>query len=306
MSHISNAACITQIPNRKNEINVSPYGRVVLSAVSRIAYCIIVHQNPQQVSRLIHRIYSAEDRYYIHVFPSKGSPSFDSWRQIGEEYEGNVAVVQSKDRAPRSRFGLVQARLDGMAHFRESPYDYFITLSGQCYPLKVSQKIKEELGVGNRAFMEYFKLPYEGWWKGGLNRIHNRWFWIGNSVFRVPRLMKRLPQNLQPYGGSAWFCLPRKVVDLVLQFVSEEPRIVSFYRHSHIPVEMFFQTIVMNSPLKDYVVNEDKWYIDWSRERDGHPPILTVADIPTLMASGKLFARKFDLTVDTAVLDFID
>jgi hypothetical protein len=24
------------------------------------------------------------------------------------------------------------------------------------------------------------------------------------------------------------------------------------------------------------------------------------------MASGKLFARKFDLTVDTAVLDFID
>jgi hypothetical protein len=122
----------------------------------------------------------------------------------------------------------------------------------------------------------------------------------------VPRLTKKLPYNMQPYGGSAWFCLPKRHIDYVLDFVSRNPKILSFYKRSLASDEMFFQTIIMNSPLKDEVVNENEWYIDWSRARDGHPPVLTKADLPLLLASGKLFARKFDITVDSEVLDLID
>lgn len=202
------------------------------------------------------------------------------------------------------------ANLDAMRVFSEFQYDYFVNLSGQCYPLMPITQIKEHLGSRSVAHIEHFRLPvaYPLDWgpRGGLHRINYRWFRFLGRDIRVPRLSKNLPYNMHPYGGPAWFCLPKRHADYVLDFVSRHPKIVGFYKRSHIADEMFFQTIIMNSPLKDEVMNKDEWYIDWSRSRNGHPPILTKADLPSLLASGKLFARKFDVTVDSEVLDLID
>jgi hypothetical protein len=193
-----------------------------------------------------------------------------------------------------------------MDYHRKLDYDYFVNLTGQCYPIKPIKEIKEYLGGGSVAHIEHFSLPSSVWARGGLERINYRWFRFRGRNIRVPRLTKNLPYHMQPYGGSAWFCLPKRHVDYVLDFVSQNPKIVGFYKRSHIPEEMFFQTIIMNSPLRDEVVNKDEWYIGWSREKSGHPPVLTKADLPLLLASGKLFARKFDVTVDSEVLDLID
>ena len=50
--------------------------------------------------------------------------------------------------------------------------------------------------------------------------------------------------------------------------------------------------------------NDDLRYLDWSREPA--PAVLTRDDLPALLGSGKLFARKFDPTVDSEVLDALD
>ena len=232
----------------------------------------------------------------------------EGWDRISREnHAGNVLHI-SKYRSPRSRFGLVEVPLEGMKLCSNIDYDYFVNLSGQCYPLKPIAQIKEYLGSSGVAHMEHFSLPSSDHWgpRGGLDRVNYRWFKFRGRYIRVPRLTKRLPYNMHPYGGSPLFCLPRRHIDYVLDFVSRNPKIVGFYKRSHIPNEMFFQTIIMNSPLKNEVVNKDEWYIDWSRAREGHPPILTKADLPLLLASEKLFARKFDVTVDSEVLDLID
>ena len=274
----------------------------------RIAYCLLVHKNPDQVSRLIEKIYSPSDYFYINVFRTNETGALACWQNIASKHGENL-VVASKYGSSRGTIRLPIANLDAMRSFNEFQYDYFVNLSGQCYPLKPIMQIKEYLERKSVAHIEHFSLPSTkvDWGpRGGLDRINYRWFRFRGRDIRVPRLTKNLPYNMHPYGGSQWFCLPRRHVDYVLDFVSRNPKILGFYKRSLIAEEMVFQTIIMNSPLKNEVVNKDEWYIDWSRARDGHPPILTKTDLPLLLASGKLFARKFDVTVDSEVLDLID
>jgi hypothetical protein len=60
----------------------------------------------------------------------------------------------------------------------------------------------------------------------------------------------------------------------------------------------------MSSELAPTVVNDNLRYIDWSR--GARPAVLGMADLEALRRSPKLFARKFDVTVDRQVLDAID
>jgi hypothetical protein len=88
----------------------------------------------------------------------------------------------------------------------------------------------------------------------------------------------------------------------VRDFVERNPRFMRFFRHAGIPDESFFQTILLNSPLAGSVVDDDLHYADWSEGRS-HPRTLGLADLDRVLASGELFARKFD---DQRVLDAID
>jgi hypothetical protein len=68
---------------------------------------------------------------------------------------------------------------------------------------------------------------------------------------------------------------------------------------------MFFQTILLNSPLQHTIVNDCCWYISWLPAA-ANPRVLASADLETLSATPKLFARKFDATHDAEILDRLD
>lgn len=207
-------------------------------------------------------------------------------------------------------FKLVEATLDAMRHFREEDYDYFINLSGQCYPLRPIGDIKQRLiAARGRAFMEYEPFPRPRWADegGGYRRTDRYWIkpFRTMGAWSLPRLAG-IPMGMEPYGGSQWFCLPKRHVEYVLDLLDEHPEIVRFYRRSFIPDEMFFQTILMNSELRDEVVNDSKRFTDWSKRCVPTPAILLAEDVPRLERSGQFFARKFDTTMDSRVLDLLD
>jgi hypothetical protein len=107
-----------------------------------------------------------------------------------------------------------------------------------------------------------------------------------------------------PYGGGAYWCLARPAVEYVYEFLQRNPEYVGFFRHVLVPDEVFFQTILLNSPLRDTIVNDHLRFIDWSE--DPGPTILRTEHLPALLGSGKLLARKFDATVDERILDVLD
>ncbi|HXB43371.1 MAG TPA: hypothetical protein VNV85_04910, partial [Puia sp.] len=71
------------------------------------------------------------------------------------------------------------------------------------------------------------------------------------------------------------------------------------------PDEFLISTILMNSHLRDTVINTASRYIDWS-SGGARPGILTTSDFYSLKKSPLLFARKFDLKTDSDIIDLID
>jgi hypothetical protein len=119
----------------------------------------------------------------------------------------------------------------------------------------------------------------------------------------MPFSVKRsLPEGLEPFHGSAHWCLSRRCLEYVIAY---DPRAIKFFRWSSSPDEALFQTILMSSPLATTVVNDDLRYVDWS-EGGPSPRVLTSYDLDRLLASHCLFARKFDPRVDPDIIDSLD
>ena len=85
------------------------------------------------------------------------------------------------------------------------------------------------------------------------------------------------------------------------------------------PEENYYQTLLMNSSFKgeidvnspEMVAQNCKTYAHFlpeGRPFTGHPYILTVEDTECLIeyAKSRFFARKFDETVDSDILNWID
>jgi hypothetical protein len=223
---------------------------------------------------------------------------------------------------------VVSATLDAMQKFANSSYDYFVNLSGQCYPLKSNTTIKQFFRGKENAFIEIVKLPAPLWGQmGGLDRTAFTYYKHPIRVFRnqilpsifgcglsesrrllrLPRLKKSLPYNLELYAGSAYFCIAKKHVKYILEYVKNKPKIIKFFRRSFAPDETFFQTILVNSELRKTIVNDNFRYIVWGgKGRHCAPIVFTIKDAEKLMSTPALYARKFDIERDKAILDLID
>jgi hypothetical protein len=88
--------------------------------------------------------------------------------------------------------------------------------------------------------------------------------------------------------------------------MNQNRRFVNFFKYVFIPDEIFFQTIILNSPFKENVIDNDLRCIDWSGRGGFRPTIWCKDDLEELSKSAALFARKFDTNVDPDILDLID
>ncbi|HXH18343.1 MAG TPA: beta-1,6-N-acetylglucosaminyltransferase [Chitinophagales bacterium] len=118
---------------------------------------------------------------------------------------------------------------------------------------------------------------------------------------------RKMPQGFLPYAGSQWFSITKDCVEYVLKVHHENPRLKKFFSHTLLSDESFFTTILVHSPYKDRIAQNNFRYIRWTTEgARTHPVVLKKEDLPVLKSSGKLFARKFDMYQDAEILDLID
>jgi len=277
-----------------------------------IAYIVSAYKNPDQVVRLIRRLDGEHAQFLVHVDKKTSDDEYGRIRRPLSELP-NVRFLERHD-CYWGGFGHVRATLKGIEGALDSgsDFDYAVLLTGQDYPLATSARIGKFLqSSGGRSFMAYFALPTDEWEGGGRDRIE-RWYVRLRSRRYViaprPRIgvRRRFPLGLQPFGGSAYWCLSRRSVEYVNRFVRRNPSFVRFFRHVDVPDELFFQTILMNSPLAETVVNDDLRYVEWREWNDSRPAALGKPDFAKMMSSGKLFARKFDVEEDAEILDLID
>lgn len=273
----------------------------------RVAYVVSAYKLPELFGRLLRRLDTENATFVVHVDRKTDD-------RVYSQMVAGAGAVRDVHFLPRHAchwgdFGHVRATLKGIRHLlsHEVSFDYAVLLTGQDYPLRPPEAIESFLAEAvGRSFMRNWPLPYPNWdGRGGLDRFES-WHFIRyrrGLHLRVP-LRRRLPGSLRPYGGTPYWCLSRAVIESVDRFVQSNPSFVRFFEHVFVPDELFFQTIVMNSALREGVVDDDLRYTDW--ERMPAPAILGASDFPKLIESGALFARKFDPAVDARILDLLD
>jgi Core-2/I-Branching enzyme len=279
----------------------------------RLAYIVSAYKLPDQLVRLVRKLDAPSAQFLIHVDANTDDPTFQ--RMVAPlSTLPNVRFLE-RHSCPYGGFGHVRATLKGIAELfqRRAEFDYAILLTGQDYPIKSNGAIAEFFRAhGGSSFMSYFPLPTTEWDRGGMDRIEAWHIRTLSRRVRFPRtpstrFRRRFPAALRPFGGSSYWCLSRRCIEYVRAFVDRERSYVRFFKFVDVPDELFFQTIIMNSPLAEEVVNDDLRYMEWRNPAvAGGPTVLGKDDFDKLRRSPKLFARKFDLTYDDEILDLLD
>ena len=272
-----------------------------------VAYLILAHRSPAQVLRLVNVIRAQSDSpVIVHVDrKSRGEFQPAALRMAGLD---RVRLV-SELRVYWSDYSIVDALLHGLRVLLEAFPDvtHVKHLSGQDYPIRSLGNFEQRMRSHPCAsIMDYERLPFSGWGEaGGLERIRYQHLRpglaFGNRPLRLP-IRKRLPPGIDFFGGSAFWCLSRSHAAFVLGHTRELQR---FFRGTAFADEHFFHTALLNSPMRDEIVDEELTYTKWASGPTS-PQVLTTDDHADLTRSGRFFARKFDVERDSLILDRLD
>lgn len=279
----------------------------------KIAYIILAHKYPEQLARLVSRLKTENTSFFIHI---DGKTDQETYLQMVNQLQGIPSVYFVKRyKCFWGDFKIIQATLEGIKSLIESKveFDYAILLSGQDYLIKPNSYINNFLEQRQgQEFIEFCSLhsPENKWYKqGGYYQSLKRVEWW-HLRFRSKHLCiqqkRHFPQGIEPYGGSQWWCLSRNCLSYINDLVAKKTGLVNYFKYTFIPDELFFQTIVLNSPFKDNAINDDLRYLDWDNPNPNVPATLLKDDFAKLKASSKLFARKFDMKRDQEILNVID
>jgi hypothetical protein len=189
------------------------------------------------------------------------------------------------------------------------PFDRYVLISGQDYPIASNAAIAEFFSRNRRT--EYVEALFQdltdeaapGWTP--YYRFRRYHVWLGNQRRALPLLRKGLPP-LPIYHGSTWWALTHEAVSYLLNQYRANYAFNRYFHHSFLVEEAYIQTLMRASAFVDHIANRDVTYAKWTPTSGPHPKILRSDDIGGLLASGKLFARKVDATVDEGLLDQLD
>ena len=282
----------------------------------KIAVAMLCHKNTDQINALLRAMEHDDISFYIHI--DKKS-SLDRKKLVGK----NVHVL-NKDSSVNIQwggFGMIDATLKLIKEISESgqDYDYVWLMSGQDFPLHTAKEIVEfftqhngedfiEILQNDDAFNRgYFKrndLYYPSWMVS--DKIYVKiikWlFWLLTGGRKATILFKRKTEIEHFYYGSQWWALSRQSIEPIIEFLSDNPWYLEYFRNSLVPDESFFQTLYGilydASRAKPAVC-----FVSWKKNRN-NPEILTSNDIKKIaeIKNSYLIARKFDFCVDSSVV----
>lgn len=274
----------------------------------KLAHLILAHNHPQQLERLVKRLSHPDADVYIHLDRKAEMSSYEDIRNVP-----NTFFIQKRVNMTWGEYSTVQGTLNGLEQIlgTGTAYSHINLLSGNDYPLKSASGIQDFLFAhAGKTFM-WYNLIY-GDWIHGQARMNS--YYLGDYGFpgryHLGYLMnkilpkRKLPGNLTAYGRSQWLTITPAAAAYVIDYIRTHPALERFFRMTWAVDEVFFQTILCNSPLQDTLVNDNLRHIVLN---PGYRPItFTIADAAALSSSDKFYARKFDSKEDSAILDYLD
>lgn len=290
----------------------------MISEVST-AYILQIHKNPQQVNLFMKQLLTDADAdIYVHI-------DHKNRQQVQAEImeDPRVIILQQSINCEWGDISQVDTTILLLKEVlaAQKKYDYVCLRSGQ--DLLIRPGFKTFLGQNNgKLFMTIRQSGRNNlasmkiYWP----KIMRRRYTTAHPLRIYRRLLQSLyrrgltlfpnrnywPKEYTFYNGSQWFSLPYEVVSYIIQFIEEQKWYHAYFEHTLCPDEWYFQTLIMNSPYKNEVINNNLLFLKWgeSFSEANSPQNLTCKDISALESSEHYFARKFEESVDSDVITY--
>lgn len=286
------------------------------------AYLILAHKNFGQLRKLIELLDDPRNDIYVHVDANARDFNPREWHQATRHSQ----LVFLPDRL-KVNWGGVSIMRSELALLRraltDGPHDYYHLLSGMDLPLKSQDEIhaffdrnqgKEFINLWEFKKSTLSRFRYYTIFPEGEGRFRTR---IVNHIFKGLQMAVgyRINRDIDFRFGSQWFSITEPLARYV---ADHEEWLEKVFRNTSTCDEIFLPTLVANSPFAGQLfepvpVSNQKEvnlsnmrFIDWSRgESIRHPWVFRAGDMALLESVPHLWARKFDETVDSEIIDKI-
>lgn len=276
------------------------------------AYMILAHKNPDQLQKLLGTLDRPENDIYLHIDRKAGFDygQFSVKQATLESINPRIRVTWGGESIVRVEMALLEAAV-------KRPHSYYHLLSGLDLPLKSNEHISKFFSDNaGKEFLDLWKMPdhtrkrveYFTPFPEGFHFFLTNWL---NHAFKAIFPI-RINKDVEFYQGSQWFSITEDFARFV---VDHKDWVRKTFRHTGMCDEIFLPTLLMMSPFKDNVYLSELAeghaitmanlrYIAWGGSGSiRHPRTFTINDYDTLTKVPHLWARKFDETIDSEIID---
>ncbi|MDO5419626.1 MAG: beta-1,6-N-acetylglucosaminyltransferase [Bacteroides sp.] len=286
----------------------------------RHALLILWHKDMPQLTRML-RLFDEDFDCYIHI--DRRSVV------VPKEMEALKAVrpglyFYSKYKIRWGGFYIVKAELFLLEKIINSgkKYDYIHFFSGQDYPIKklshIKKFFKEHKG---QEFIEYMRLPSDKWEQGTFRRFY--YYYMNDWIdYRTPcgskfldkfvhwqcklGLKRNIPKQFDYlYGGSNWMSITNECAAYIVRTQKKNKSFYNRLKYTFAPDEVYFHTVILNSPFAAQVKNNNLRCIIWG-EGASSPCTLTEKNWWDIATSDRLFTRKMSNQPSATLMEWID
>ncbi len=271
--------------------------------MAQIAYILLCHKDPDAVIQQATQLTAVGDYISIHFDASAAKADFDRI-QHALKNNPNIAFARKRIKCGWGEWSLVQATLYALetaeAQFPHATHFYMV--SGDCMAVKTAEYAHQFLDRNACDFIESFDFFDSNWIKTGMKedrliyrhflneRKHKSLFYTNVYLQRKLGLKRKIPADIQVQIGSQWWCLRRRTVEKLLEFIKARKDVVRFFRTTWIPDETFFQTLVRHLISEQEIQSRTLTFLMFS---DYGMPITFYNDhYDLLLGQDFLFARK--------------
>ena len=224
----------------------------------RLAYLLVVHETPQQITRLIESLEEGtRHNFIIHVDDKPQSQSTYNYLLKYASQRSHVHVLETgRQSVSWGGFNVVQATLNGLAYaldVLDGKFDWIVTASGYTYPLASNRRIREELArhPSDTEFLEIRPQPNDP-----MPRAWHQFVECDGKMRRITRLLP--PRKIKMYMGSQWMVVTRDFAAYATGRESPRQRrsfasqYAPYGKYTMVADENFFTTVRTRRPFPSH------------------------------------------------------
>ena len=269
------------------------------------AFLIQAHAYPELLEMIISRLTAENHYFFLHI--DKRNKYINDFSHLRSSH---VFLLDKRIKINWGGFSQIEATISLMKHAQICgvEFAYYHLISGQDYPIIINRDFDAFFDHNNKSYFELVEgINYSNrYMYYHITDLLNIRSWVGSrldyALVCIEKLIRwfvqlRKPIQLKAYKGGNWWSMEKELFNYVMNYLDNTPSYIKRFRHSYCCDEIFFHTIVFNSPLKNRIIHNNLRYVDWHKKdaSDHLPRILDESDYDAIQSSKCIFARKVSL-----------